>query len=388
MNKDKWTYKTMGEVGSFLRGKSILKSDFVEKGMPCIHYGQVHTKFGISVDKHLSEIPNELYKKSIIASPGDTIIAITSEDLEGSCKSTDWMGNYDVAVSAHAAVYKHSFVAKFIPYYLRSHSFYVEKEKYARGFKVMEIKPSDLAKIPVPIPSKETQNFIVSELDAINDSITMLQQQVSDLDILAQSLFYDMFGDPITNPKGFPLKKICEVGTVITGNTPSTKDSENYSSNDYCFVKPSDIAKEGVADIQTSEFFISKKAYSNSRQLPKGSVLTTCIGIIGKVGILRKTATCNQQINAIVPNSDISSIYLAYTILGLRDVLKAMANAPVVPIINKGVFSMFQIPLPPLSLQHSFATMMACIEETKASLNFQITEMQNLLSSRMQYWFD
>lgn len=76
--KEKWTYRTFGEVGSFLRGKSIQKADFVEHGMPCIHYGQIHTTFGVSVDKHLSEIPLELYNKSIIASPGDVIIAITS----------------------------------------------------------------------------------------------------------------------------------------------------------------------------------------------------------------------------------------------------------------------------------------------------------------------
>ena len=102
--REGWTYKTFGEVGSFLRGKSIQKADFVENGLPCIHYGQIHTKFGVSIDKHLSEILLELYNKSIIASHGDVIIAITSEDLEGSCKSTAWLGDYDIAVSSHAAV--------------------------------------------------------------------------------------------------------------------------------------------------------------------------------------------------------------------------------------------------------------------------------------------
>ena len=170
---NKWTYKTFGEVGSFLRGKSIQKADFVEKGLPCIHYGQIHTKFGVSVDKHLSEIPSEVYNKSIVASPGDVIIAITSEDLDGSCKSTAWLGNYDVAVSSHAAVYKHNLNPKFIAYYLRSNSFYSEKEKYARGFKVMEIKPTDIAKIPIPIPSSEIQKGVVSELDMINHLINI-----------------------------------------------------------------------------------------------------------------------------------------------------------------------------------------------------------------------
>ena len=210
MRKD-WTYKTFGDVGSFLRGKSILKTDFVEKGLPCIHYGQIHTTFGISVDKHLSEIPLELYNKSIIASPGDVIIAITSEDLDGSCKATAWLGNYDIAVSAHAAVYKHNLNPKFVVYYLCSNKFYIEKEKYARGFKVMEIKPTDIAKITLPVPPTDVQKAIVDELDKINELISLKNTQIHDLESLAQSIFHEMFGDCIENDKNWERKKLGEI---------------------------------------------------------------------------------------------------------------------------------------------------------------------------------
>ena len=119
--------------------------------------------------------------------------------------------------------------------------------------------------------------------------------------------------------EGWEYKKLGEVGMVITGNTPSTKDAENYSSHDYCFVKPSDISKEGTSVLTKTEFYISAKAYNNSRKLPKGSVLTTCIGIIGKVGVLNVEATCNQQINAIIPSpAIITSSFLAYSILSKK----------------------------------------------------------------------
>ena len=146
-------------------------------------------------------------------------------------------------------------------------------------------------------------------------------------------------------------KILGEVGDVITGSTPSTKDIGNYNSNDFCFIKPSDIPKEGIGQLSDSEFYISNKAFMNSRKLPKGSVLTTCIGIIGKVGILQIDATCNQQINAIIPSSNILSSFLAYTILSKRQSLENMANAPVVPIINKKGFSNLVIPVPSLSEQ-------------------------------------
>ena len=153
------------------------------------------------------------------------------------------------------------------------------------------------------------------------------------------------------NKQDWTYKKLGEVGNVITGSTPSTKDEENYNSNDVCFIKPSDIPKEGVGLLFDSEFHITNKAFSNSRKLPKGSVLTTCIGIIGKVGILEIDATCNQQINAIIPNSNILSTFLAYTILSQRHHLESIANAPVVPIINKKEFSNTVIPVPPIAEQ-------------------------------------
>lgn len=379
----------MGEVGSFLRGKSILKSDFVEKGMPCIHYGQVHTKFGISVNKHLSEIPIELYKKSIIASPGDTIIAITSEDLEGSCKSTDWLGNNDVAVSAHAAVYKHDFVPKFIPYYLRSHSFYLEKEKYARGFKVMEIKPSDLAKIPVPIPSKETQNCIVSELDDINDTITMLQQQVSDLDILANSIFYDMFGDPIQNPMAWPIKKLGEVCQSDLGKTlNASKDKGNY----YPYLCAINVLWNKIETkiIKQTRFEESELERYSVR---KGDLLVCEGGDIGRAAIWDKNEPIQYQnaLHRLRFNDDVSARYILTFLYILKisgELDGKYGKGVTIKHLVKSSLLSIPTPIPPLALQKNYASKIANIEEAKANINSQIAEMQTLLAARMQYWFD
>ncbi|MBO4430975.1 MAG: hypothetical protein J5790_06515, partial [Bacteroidaceae bacterium] len=102
-----WPQKCLGEVGSFTRGGGFQKSDFVEHGIPCIHYGQIHTKFGPFISSHITEISSDLESKTKFASKGDLIVAITSEDAEGSCKSTAWLGDYPVAVGSHAAIYKH-----------------------------------------------------------------------------------------------------------------------------------------------------------------------------------------------------------------------------------------------------------------------------------------
>ena len=93
--KKGWEYKKLGDLGTFVRGGNFSKKDFVENGFPCIHYGQIHMKFGIETFKHLSSVPAELVKPDRCAKKGDLVIAITSEDDTGSCKCTAWMGDYD-----------------------------------------------------------------------------------------------------------------------------------------------------------------------------------------------------------------------------------------------------------------------------------------------------
>ena len=389
MNKANWTYKPMGEVGTFLRGKSILKSDFIENGMPCIHYGQVHTKFGVSVSQHISEISEDLYKKSIIASPGNTIIVITSEDLEGSCKSTDWLGDYDVAVSAHAAVYKHKFAPKFIPYYLRSRSFFIEKEKYARGFKVMEIKPTDLAKIPIPIPPHDAQIDIVEELDGINDSISMLHMQVKDLDDLAQSIFYTTFGDPRFNSKAWPIVKLGNIAETTIG---LTYKPENVTDNEEgtivlrsCNIQNSQLAFEDIVRVNIP---IKEEKYVRDGDILMCS-RNGSFKLVGKVAIIKGLSErMSYGAFMTIIRSDYNPYLFAFFKTPAFREYMSLGKTSTVNQVTVNMLRNISLPFPPISLQKTFALEVAKIEESKTVLNSQIKELQKLLAARMQYWFD
>ena len=277
----------------------------------------------------------------------------------------------------------------FFQYYTRTDKFKAQVANRRKdAVNQSSITTTDIKTISLPVPPIAEQEKIVAELDCLSGIIEKKKQQLKELDNLALSIFYEMFGDPVENDKGWEKKRLDEIGKVITGNTPSTKDESNYSSADYCFVKPSDIAKDSISYISNTEFYISEKAYVNSRQLPKGSVLTTCIGIIGKVGILQKDATCNQQINAIIPNKDIDAKFLAHVLFMIRDILTDVANAPIVPIINKKEFSSVSIPVPLFSLQQDFASKIESIEKQKELIAKSIKETETLFNSRMDYYFN
>jgi len=174
-----WPQKTLGEVGSFTRGGGFQKSDFVEHGIPCIHYGQIHTKFGPFITSHITEISSDLESKTKFASKGDLVIAITSEDTEGSCKSTAWLGDYPVAVGGHAAIYKHSMNPLYMSFFFKSTLFNYAKIEYVHGTKVFEIKPDDIAKILVPCPPMSLQNQFSAIAEQSDKSGSVLQYMIA-----------------------------------------------------------------------------------------------------------------------------------------------------------------------------------------------------------------
>lgn len=182
--------------------------------------------------------------------------------------------------------------------------------------------------------------------------------------------------------KDWKTMKLGEIGIVVTGSTPSTKDESNYSSKDYCFVKPSDISNETISIIQETEAYISANAYSKCRKLPCGSVLTTCIGIIGKVGILKVDATCNQQINGIIPHkAHITSEFLAYSLIARKRYLQGIANAPIVPIINKKEFSDVAITIPSITEQEKIVAELDCLSGIIEKKKQQLKELDALAQS-------
>lgn len=181
--------------------------------------------------------------------------------------------------------------------------------------------------------------------------------------------------------RGWEYKKLGEVGQIVTGSTPSTKDESNYSPREYCFVKPSDLPSQGIADIEETEYFVSQVGLSKSRVLPAGSVLVSCIGSIGKIGILTKEACSNQQINAIIPQDETDSRFIAYSLYAQRFVLESIANAPVVPIINKTDFSKIRIGIPPKSTQLAIVSELDKINELIRLKKEQLKDFGNLAQS-------
>lgn len=184
------------------------------------------------------------------------------------------------------------------------------------------------------------------------------------------------------------MVRLSDIGTVITGNTPKTSNSQNYAANDICFVKPSDIASGTVTHLDDTEFYISEYARTKARILPPQSVLVTCIGIIGKVAINNVECAFNQQINAIIPDRrKCLTEYLAYAIQNKQAQMQDIANAPVVPILNKTQFSDIEIKLPTLSEQAKVVENMNTVSKLIALQKEQLAKLDQLVKARFVEMF-
>lgn len=182
---------------------------------------------------------------------------------------------------------------------------------------------------------------------------------------------------------------IKELGEIITGNTPSKKINEFWNSNDICFVKPDIISENGVNEISDSNEYISEEARKKARIVSKNCIFVTCIGSIGKIGIASEGEYAfNQQINAIVPKDRIHPKYLAYNLLFNKPRLVAIANAPVVPIINKSQFGEFTVNIETyINRQCEIVDVLDKITHIIQQRNAEISALDDLIKSRFVEMF-
>lgn len=272
--------------------------------------------------------------------------------------------------------------AKLLYYYLLWYK--IPNLGYSRHYKLLK-------ELDIPLPPLSEQQSIVAELDKINELISLKKAQLSDLDNLAQSIFYDMFGDPIVNEKGWEVKMLKEIGRIITGNTPSKAVPEYYDDNFIEWIKTDNIEKNQLYATEAKEY-LSEKGANCGRVVNKGSLLVACIAgsldSIGKACVTDRRVAFNQQINAIVPYEIMDILFLYHLITRMKGIIQERASTGMKHILTKSVMEEIVVPLPPLSIQQKFAKRIELIEQQKAQINSTIKDLETLLASRMQYWFD
>ena len=170
--------KPLGAIAKLYRGNGLQKKDFTDKGIGCIHYGQIYTRYDTFTSQTISFVDKKLADKLLKVHPNDLIVTATSENLEDVCKAVAWLGGSDIVTGGHSIVVRHHQNAKYLSYYFQTLDFFQRKRAYVHGTKVMEIKKDDLAKIVVPVPPLPVQEEIVRILDSFSSLEAELEAEL------------------------------------------------------------------------------------------------------------------------------------------------------------------------------------------------------------------
>ena len=272
-------YKPLGEVGEFVRGSGLQKSDFVDEGLPCVHYGQIHTRFGIAADEAVANISSMQFHRLKHANHGDLLIATTSEDDEAVGKATVWLGHEEVAIGGDMFIFRHVLEPKYVSYFFASSLFGDQKRPYITGTKVRRISEKGLSRIRIPVPPLEVQCEIVRILD----QFTTLEAEL-EAELEARRAQYEYYRNQLLSYDALASRgpvewvKLGDIGTVKMCKRIHKK--ETADKGDVPFYKISSFGGAPTAFISRNQFMEYKSKYP----YPKvGDLLISASGTIGRV---------------------------------------------------------------------------------------------------------
>ncbi|EOI8293158.1 restriction endonuclease subunit S [Campylobacter jejuni] len=394
-----WEVKTLSEIGEIVTGSTPSKSnlDFYGKDYPFFKPSDFEQGYFLeNAGDNLSKLGFDKARQL----PPKTILVVCIGSL-GKVALTRVIGSCNQQINA--IIPHKNIIAEYIYYYCISSKFQSILFSKAPQTTLAILNKTEFSKLEIIYPKDiKEQERIVGILDEsfakIDESIKILEQNLLNLDELMQSALQKAFNPLKDNakenyklPQGWEWKSLGEIGEIITGTTPS-KNNPNFYGNEYPLFKPSDL--NGDMIIKYASDNLSKLGFDNARNLPKDTILVVCIGAsIGKVGLSGVNGSCNQQINAIIPNSAFTSKYLFFVCLSnyFQEILKNNASQTTLPIINKTEFSKLQIPLPPIKEQEQITShldeLSSHVKNLKQNYQAQIKDLQELKNSLLDKAF-
>ena len=178
-NKGKIEVKSFDEIGTFTRGRRFVRTDIVEEGVPCIHYGDMYTYYGVWADATPTHLTEEKASKLRFASKGDVVIVGAGENDIDIGVGVAWLGEEDVVVHDACFIFKHKMNPKYLSYFMRSMNYHLQIRMGVVDGKICSISAKELGKTLIAVPSMEEQSRIVSILDTFEASIQNLEAQLT-----------------------------------------------------------------------------------------------------------------------------------------------------------------------------------------------------------------
>ena len=391
--KEGWELKKLCEVAVVAAGQGAPQGDgnYCSDGIPFIKAGNLESLINGMSEHEVQNVSDVVAKSHRLKlyKAGSVLFAKSGM----SCmKGWVYTLKHDCYVVSHLAIitpHKQKIESRYLNYYFQ----FYKPNTLVKDAAYPSISLKDIENMPLLTPPLSEQQHIVEELDLLSSIIEKKKAQLKELDNLAQSLFYEMFGDPITNDKGWQIRLLKEVIKVVGG----------YAFKSSAFVEEG-IPVLRIGNINSGEFkavnmvFWEKDEKLSRYRMIAGDLVMSLTGTVGKsdygnVCILDdsyKEYYLNQRNAKLEIVGDIDKWYLSNILKNdsvktkLTDISRGVRQAN---ISNKDIENL-RIPIPPLALQQQFASKIEAIEHQKELIKKSIKDVETLFNCRMDYYFN
>lgn len=390
----KWEMVRLGDVCQFINGDRGVnypsKKDFIEAGVPFINAGHLNNK---SID--FSEMNYISFEKYMQLGSGKVRNGDILYCLRGSLGKQAVVKDFDFGAIASSLVIIRPLsevAVKYLSYCLESSKVLKQQLQANTGSSQPNLSATNVKNYSIPLPPLDEQKRIAQNLDLASEIVKGYKDQLAELDKLVQSVFYEMFGDPVTNEKGWKITCLGEVCKKVTDGTHNSP--ENSVTGEYRYITAKNIKRDGI--LLSNITYVTKQVHEEiyARCNPEiGDVLYIKDGVttgIAVVNTLNEPFSMLSSVALLKLKETICNKYLC-NVLNCKEMYQkirenmggaAITRLTLVKIKN------IQIPLPPLPLQTHFASIVTDIEAQKAKIQQALTEAENLFNSLMQEYFE
>lgn len=393
MMGNKWPVKQLGDICEVLNGFAFKSDKYVDKGVRVIRITNVQHGYIEDNDPKFYPINECDRLHQYMLKENDLLMSLTGN--VGRVGLLD--GKYlPAALNQRVAclrIKSDNVELKYLFHHLNSELFETRCIQSAKGIAQKNMSTEWLKEYPIPIPPLSEQSRIVEELDQLSNIIEKRRQQLSELDNLAQSIFYDMFGDPVTNEKGW---EVITLGDKCDVTSFKRVLIEEVVDEGIPFIRGTELMALSKGENVDFTLFITDEHYARVKAIsdvPKvGDLLIPSINAEARIWILNTDKPMYYKDGRVlwvhVDEKSYASECLKYIMHELiKSSYSSVASGATFAELKLFVLRELKTILPPLSLQQLFAKKIEAIEKQKALIKQSIAETEELFNSRMDYYF-
>lgn len=380
--REDWEVRKLGEVATYINGYAFKPNQWSEKGLPIIRIQNLNDN-----DALYNYCEEDIPSKYLVNN-GDILIS--------------WSASLGVYEWLNDVAYLNQHIFKVVFNKLEINKYYFKYAvntkidhmiKNAHGATMKHIVKKDFDNTKIYYPPLQTQHRIVEELDCLTSIIEKQKKQLGELDNLEQAIFYDMFGDPIENEKGWNVNKMDDICNITSSKRIY---SHEYVESGIPFYRGKEITEKCKSLNLSVELFISVEKYKELKEnfgVPQiGDLLLTAVGTIGNIWIVdTETPFYFKDGNILWLKNlvNITPIFLKFLLeFQISEFKNKLANGCAYNALTIMNLKELYIIIPPLPLQQQFASKIEAIEKQKELIKKSIKETEDLFNSRMDYYFN